>query len=208
MSETNVLDIDITQDPAKMTADPSQELIDLSSEDDTASDEESKTDIEETTSSETKTQKNKSNFKKLAKSNKEKDKRIAELEAELAKRGSDQEEDEEDDYSSDSEDLSYDRVDFLEFVTDTPWAAGMKNEIKEALEEFPGISFDKAFAYAKAQLPEESRSKTIFNAKSVTTSKRKQLKDLTREEAASANLTAEQYNTWANSQKTKVNPFG
>lgn len=199
MWKETVLDIDITQDP-------SQEVIEIPNEDTTPSDDKSKAEVEDTTPSETQKpkQKNKSNFKNLAKAKRILEKENAELKAKLAWEDAEDDDEEEDD----SDEPLYDRVDLLEFITDTPWAWELKNQIKETLDEFPWISFEKAFAFAKAQIPEESASHTMFNTKSVQTPKSKKLNDLTVEEAANANLTPEQYDTWSTSQKKNVNPFG
>jgi len=203
MSWTEELDIDITQNPGEQEI-PGNEIIDIASEDTPPSDK-TKVDVEdETTPPAKKEAWNKSNFKKLAKSNKAKDARIAVLEAKLAE-GADNDVDDADE--DDDDELSYDKVDLLEFITDTDWAAPYKNQIKEALEEFQGISFEKALAFAKAQQPEESKSHQMFNAKSVTAPKTKKLADLTPEEVANANLTPEQIDAWSNSQKKDVNPF-
>jgi len=199
MSDKQVLDIDITQDPTQN--EPSQDTIEIPSEDTTASDDKSESSREETTTSDMQ-KKNKSNFKKLSDLNKEKDRRIAELESKLSEKPDEVEDDSVDDSTTD-----YDRVDFLEFITDTPWAWEIKNQIKEALDEYPWISFEKAFAYAKAQLPEESQSYKMFNTKSVNAPKKKKLTELTHEEAWTMKLSAEQYDTWANAQKKTVIPF-
>ena len=202
MSSTTQLDIDIT-------ANPNDEVITIPNEETTTSDEQSQDVGEETTTSDPQTpKKNKSNFKKLASANKKKDKQIAELEAKLAEGWGDIEFEDDSIDDNDSDELSYDRVDLLEFLTDTPWAWELKNEMKEALDEFPWISFDKALAYAKAQIPQESRSHTMFNAKSSVTPTKKKLTELTSEEAGKSNLTPRQYDTWANAQKPEVNPFG
>ena len=200
MSENNILDIDITQNPAD------EEVIEIFNEETTPSDDESKVEGEETTPSDTPKAKNKSNFKKILKASKAKDKRIADLEAKIADNKGNEEEEENED--NDSDEPLYDRVDLLEFITDTPWAWELKNQIKETLDEFPWISFEKALAYAKSQWPMESKSHTMFNTKSVKVSKKKKLTELTIEEAWNANLNSEQYDIWSKAQEKTVNPFG
>lgn len=197
MSEQILSDMDFSQPPV-------EEEIEITDEVAIASDETSEQEAEETTPSEKPVKKNKSNFKALSKSNKEKDKRIAELEAKIAEQSSDEEEDE----TEEELEESYDRVELLEFIVDTPGAAQYKAGIEEALNDFPGISFEKALAYSKAQLPEKSVSKTTFNTKSSQAPKTKKISDLTPEEAANANLSVEQYDQWSASQKKSVNPFG
>ena len=193
MESNEVLDMDMTQDP-------SQVEIEIESGVDSTPDVTSEIEVEVETPSETKTpKKNKSNFKKLSESNKAKDKRIADLEAQI--NWTDSEEVEE-------STASYEKVDLLEFLTETEWAAAYKESIKETLAEFDGISFEKAFAYAKSLSPTESKSHSLFNAKSATVSKKKKVSELTQEEAVKANLNSEQFDTWSNNQNHAVNnPF-
>lgn len=199
MSEQVISETDFSQPPVEEETKATDEMV-------TISDETSKEETEETTPSEKPVQKNKSNFKALSKSNKEKDRKIAELEAKIVAQSGDLEEEEtvEEEWSEET----YDRVELLEFIVDTPGAAQYKAGIEEALNEFPWVSFEKALAYSKAQLPEQSVSKTNFNTKSVNTPKTKKISDLTPEEAANADLSVEQYDAWSASQKKSVNPFG
>ena len=202
MKDETELEIDITAAPEDVE-------VTIESEDDIASDDidVSEQDQEEdtTTSDEKKPKKksNKSNFKKLSEANKAKEKRIAELEAKLeSQEWADDEDDEEED-----EWPWYEKVDLLEFLTETEWAPALKDEIKQALEEFKGISFKKAFEYAKATWPQQSTSKRNFSSKSSEAPKTKKLKDLTREEAVN-NLNVTQFDAWEKSQRKDSNVFG
>lgn len=200
MSEQLLSDTDFSKPPV-------EEEIKVPGEETTASDETSEQEVEETTPSEVPAKKNKSNFKALSKANKEKDKRIAELEARIAEQSNEEDDIQEDENQEEESSEPYDRIDLLEFIVDTPGAAQYKAWIEEALTDFPGISFEKALAYSKAQLPTESSSKKVFNTKSTKAPKTKKISELTPEEAANANLSVEQYDQWSASQKKSVNPF-
>ncbi len=52
------------------------------------------------------------------------------------------------------------------FFIENPEAKELKVQIKEAVAKFPNMSFEEAFAYAKATKPKESVSKTDFSFKS------------------------------------------
>ena len=69
------------------------------------------------------------------------------------------------------------------------------------------MSFEKAFGFAQAQQPAESKSYQMFNAQSTTAPKTKKIADLTPEEVARANLTPAQRDTWSQAQTKEVNPF-
>ncbi len=197
------LAIDITKAPDEQVI-PGDEIIDVASEDTPPSVDDTKVDVEDTTPPAKQKHSNKSNFKKMSQSLKTKDARIAELEAEAAGKKAPETEIEDDD----EWELSYDKVDLLEFITDNEWANLYKEQMKDLLDEFPGMTFEKALTFAKAQEPEESKSHTMFNAKSSTAPKTKKLSSLTPEEAAEADLTPAQMDAWSKSQKEDVNPFG
>lgn len=94
----------------------------------------------------------------------------------------------------------YDPKDLRIFLLENPAFKENKEEIEKALEEFPGISFEKAAAYAKANAPKTSKSKRDYDL-SRTTVPGKKTEDLTDEEAVES-MTAEQYLAYTRKNKT------
>lgn len=72
-------------------------------------------------------------------------------------------------------------TDFRLFVVETPEAKEYKEEIKQALIDYPWISLEKAFLYAKATKPQPSKSVNSFDFN--WKQKPKDFKSLTDEEA-------------------------
>lgn len=111
--------------------------------------------------------KNSSNFKKLNKALKWAMATIKELESKIEEK---------------SDEPKIDTTELRLFLVETPEAKEYKEGILEALNEFPNITLEKAFAYAKANAP-KSQDKEDFSLKTKTSSTKKDIMDLTEEEA-------------------------
>lgn len=112
--------------------------------------------------------KNPSNFKKLSKALKWATATIKELEDKLA--------------SLDEKPKQNDTTELRLFLVENPEAKEYKEGIQEALNEFPNISLEKAYAYAKVNTP-KSQDKEDFNLKNRTVEQKKKLEDLSDDEA-------------------------
>lgn len=202
------IEIDITQDP---NASAGNEDINLGDSHESESDSDESAEKEKgeksTSPSKKKPGKNKSNWNKMAEGKKAAEKKVADLQAKLdaLESWSDESDDSDDDGYDEP---SYEKSDLLEFIIENEDAKEYKEWIIEALDEFPGIDFNKALKLAKINWPEESESYEEFSTKSSQAVRTKKLKDLSREEAV-ANLSMEQFETWDNlNWKEQSNPFG
>lgn len=128
----------------------------------------------------------KSNFKKLSTALKQERKEKEELKARLSSVES---------YLLEHSDQSYkptnnEETNLRLFIVESPEAKEYKDEIKQALLDYPWISLEKAFLLAKATKPQPSKSKTDFDLRS--SSKPKDFKSMNDEEAVEK-LSASEY---------------
>lgn len=133
---------------------------------------------DDTTPAKGKRKKNSSNWKKVTKTNKaliNENKRLRKL------AGVDEADEDEDE---DADEAYFSSTDLRLFVVENPESKEYKDDIAAIIEDSKGtLSFDRAFALAKAERPPESEDEDDFKTKGSNVKVKKRLEDLTEEEA-------------------------